>query len=392
MNDLPSADSLFEHASCGLILVEPHGLIRKVNATFCEWIGRPASELVGHKRIQELFSIGGRLFHQTHWAPLMQVQGSVAEVQLDVIHQGGHTIPMLFNAVRRKHGDVLFDEISVFVATDRKAYENELRIARHAAETSLGERLRAEQLLIEVNKQLSNNDRQKDYFIATLAHELRNPLSPIGMAASMIQHSSTEPKIARFAATIDRQIKHLARLVDDLLEVSRMTTGKINLLQKHTTLNAVLNVALDIAHPMFAEKKQRFQINRSDEDIPLFCDASRISQVIGNILVNASKYTDQDGSIFLSITATGKDLTIEVQDNGIGIDQDKLHLIFDLFNQVDARAARSGGGMGIGLALVKNLSELHNGTVDVASQVGVGSTFKITLPIISSDQKAIVER
>jgi signal transduction histidine kinase len=385
MNDLPSADSLFEHASCGLILVDRVGLILKVNATFCEWVGRPSSTLVNCKRIQDLFTIGGRLFHQTHWGPLMQVQGSVSEVQLDVVHQNAHTIPMLFNAIRRSHGDVVFDEISAFVATDRKAYEGELRIARQSAEQSLGERLRAEKLLTELNKKLSDNDRQKDYFIATLAHELRNPLYPINMAASLIQQDNTEPRTARLAATIDRQVKHLARLVDDLLDVSRMTTGEINLLQKHSSLNAVLDVALDIARPMFAKKKQLFEVSRTDDDISLFCDASRISQVIGNVLINASKYTDLDGSIFLKIRDEGKNLIIEIQDNGIGIDQDKLPMIFDLFNQVDARAERSGGGMGIGLALVKKLTELHNGTVEVKSQVGVGTVFRIVLPIVLSE-------
>jgi signal transduction histidine kinase len=328
--------------------------------------------------------MGGRLFHQTHWGPLMLAQGSVSEVQLDVVHQQGHSVPMLFNAVRRLHNDVFYDEISAFVATDRKAYEGELRIARQSAERLLDERLQAEKLLTELNKKLSDNDRQKDYFIATLAHELRNPLFPISMSASLIKKSVTEPNTALLAATIDRQAKHLARLVDDLLDVSRMTTGEINLVHKNTTLNVVLDVALDIACPMFAKKRQIFKVIKNDDDVPLFCDASRIAQVLGNVLINASKYTELEGSIFLTVSNTDRDLRIEVNDNGIGIDQDKLPLIFDLFNQVDAGAERSGGGMGIGLALVKKLTELHNGTIAVASEIGVGSTFTITLPIISN--------
>ena len=130
MTFLPDAETLFQHAACGLLLCATDGTILRANATFCTWLGYAEHELVSAKKLQDLLTIGGRVFHQTHWRPLMQVQGSVAEVLLDVRQCQGDKLPMLFNAVRRKHGEVQYDEIAVFVATDRRKYEQHLQLAR----------------------------------------------------------------------------------------------------------------------------------------------------------------------------------------------------------------------------------------------------------------------
>jgi sigma-B regulation protein RsbU (phosphoserine phosphatase) len=126
----PSAELLWDDAACGLLVTSANGLILKVNNTFCNWLGFQRTELVGNQHLQGLLSISGRIFHQTHWAPLLQIQGSVAEVKLDVLHAEGHSIPMMLNAVRRQHGDAVFHEVAVFVAEDRHRYESE--ILRHA--------------------------------------------------------------------------------------------------------------------------------------------------------------------------------------------------------------------------------------------------------------------
>lgn len=382
MTILPGTENLFDYAACGLLLVDSQGVIRKVNATFCGWTGHDAGDLVDKKRFQDLFSMGGRVYLQTHWMPLMAMQSRIAELQLDVRHVEGNSVPMLFNAHRRLHDGLFFDEIAAFVVADRKAYEVELRSARRQAEILLEEKRLVEEQLRHLNQQLSDNDRQKDLFIATLAHELRNPLTPIALASSMIRKVISDASIERFATIIDRQTRHLGRLVDDALEISRISTGEINLLKTHTTLDAVIDLALDMALPQFTRQQQHFDILRNDDKVLLYCDETRIAQLLGNVLVNASKYTDAEGSIELEVLVDAALLTLRVKDNGIGIEAEKLPHIFDLFNQVDGKARRSDGGMGIGLALVRKIAELHGGSVAVQSTFGSGSVFTIELPVL----------
>ncbi|MEH6712709.1 MAG: PAS domain-containing protein [Paraglaciecola polaris] len=137
MNNIPDLSSSFDCAPCGLVTTEVNGTICRVNTTFCNWLGFTPSELINNKRIQDLFTIGGRFFHHTHWAPLLQLQGSVSEVQMDLVTSDGKTLPMLINVSRQKHGDSQFDQLAFFVATERKNYERELISARKSVEESL---------------------------------------------------------------------------------------------------------------------------------------------------------------------------------------------------------------------------------------------------------------
>ncbi|HVL56976.1 MAG TPA: PAS domain-containing protein, partial [Burkholderiaceae bacterium] len=141
------AQALYEHAACGLLLARTDGTILQANATFCGWLGYRADELVAKRRVQDLLTIGGRVFHQTHWAPLLQMQGSVAELKLDLIHRDGHTVPALINALRRRHGDTPCDELAVFIVSDRHKYERELLLARRNAETALASQRESQRAL-----------------------------------------------------------------------------------------------------------------------------------------------------------------------------------------------------------------------------------------------------
>jgi PAS domain S-box-containing protein len=382
----PSFEALFQNASCGLLVTTEDGHIRIVNATFCIWSGYSAAELVAQRRIQDLFTMGGRIFHQTHWAPLLRMQGSVSEVQLDIYHRNGQVIPIMLNGVRRQHGDTVFHELSVFFARDRKLYERELLNARKTAEALLEEKKQTAQELQRLNKELADTVSQKDVFLAMLAHELRNPINPIGMAAAMIKMKSREPEVARYCMTIERQIKQLSRLVEDLLDVSRISTGTIALKMERVSLGEVLQVAMDAAQPLFNERGQSFVTGEYDSEATLHCDAARVSQIIGNLLVNASKYTEDGGVIQLSATCNNNELSVIVADNGIGIPADKLEAIFGLFNQVERETERARHGMGIGLALVRDLCRLHGGSVQARSEgAHKGSHFEITLPIVVTD-------
>ncbi len=151
---LPDPQTLYEHAACGLLLTDADGTIRRANATFCNWIGRPAKELIGSRRLQDMLTIGGRIFHETHWAPLLQMQSAVAEIKLDLQHRDGRTVPMLMNAVRRKHGDTVFVEVAVMVAVDRDKYERELLLARRQAEKLLDEAHQTQRAMILLQARL----------------------------------------------------------------------------------------------------------------------------------------------------------------------------------------------------------------------------------------------
>jgi signal transduction histidine kinase/ActR/RegA family two-component response regulator len=229
---------------------------------------------------------------------------------------------------------------------------------------------------------LREADRRKDEFLATLAHELRNPLAPIRNAAELLRlHAADERQRERAREIISRQVKRMALLLDDLLDVSRITRQHLVLKKEHVSLAAVVSTAIETARPLIDTKQHSLQVSLPPEPIELEADPLRLSQAISNLLNNAAKYTDPHGLIRLSAELTAGELRIAVSDSGIGIDPKVLPTIFQMFTQVDSPIDRTEGGLGIGLALVRGLVELHGGTVDaVSAGAGQGSTFSIRLP------------
>ena len=237
---------------------------------------------------------------------------------------------------------------------------------------------------------LREADQRKDVFLATLAHELRNPLSPIRNAAQMLASPKLETEQLQWArSVIQRQVKHMALLLDDLLDVARITQGKLELKRQHLALNSVVDSAVEAARPLLDRKRHRFTVALPSEPITLHADPLRLSQVLSNLLTNAAKYTDAGGHIGLSARVEGRGLCVSVKDNGIGIPAESLNGIFAMFSQVEGAAARSEGGLGIGLALVNGLVELHGGSVEAKSAgLGHGSEFIVRLPLARSDSAA----
>jgi PAS domain S-box-containing protein len=235
-------------------------------------------------------------------------------------------------------------------------------------------------------------DRRKDVFLATLAHELRNPLAPIRNAAQMLGSQKLGPEQLQWAqSVIQRQVKHMAWLLDDLLDVARITQGKLGLKKQHITLNGAVDSAVEAARPLLDRKSHRFAVTLPSEPVTLVADPLRLSQVLSNLLTNAAKYTDAGGLIALSGRIEGGILVLSVKDNGIGIPAESLNGIFSMFSQVEGAAARSEGGLGIGLALVRGLIELHGGTVEAKSEgLGRGSEFVVKLPIETPDSAAMI--
>jgi signal transduction histidine kinase/ActR/RegA family two-component response regulator len=258
----------------------------------------------------------------------------------------------------------LEDAVAVWFAdiTDRKAREHELQQA----------------------------DRRKDEFIATLAHELRNPLAPIRQAALIASdEKATEAQKRWSYSVIERQVQHLSLLLEDLLDVSRITRGTLQLRKEPTDLQSIVSGAIETARPLIDSRGHRFVLDLPAEKIELDADRLRLAQVFSNLLNNAAKYTNPGGSIRLSAERVGRELVVKVEDDGIGIAPEELPHIFEMFSQVRSVKERSEGGLGIGLALTKGFVELHGGSIEVSSAgPNRGATFTVRLPIASAPAPA----
>ncbi|MBD8531708.1 MULTISPECIES: PAS domain S-box protein [unclassified Massilia] len=228
---------------------------------------------------------------------------------------------------------------------------------------------------------LKEQDRRKDEFLAMLAHELRNPLAPISAAAELLKiGSASEERVRRSSEVICRQVKHLTSLVDDLLDISRVTRGLIQLENVAVDVNATIGSAVEQARPLIAARDHALTVRQAPPGSTVAGDPNRLVQVLANLLNNAAKYTPRGGRILLAAECDGTHVHIRVQDNGIGIDRHLLPQVFDLFTQAERTPDRSQGGLGIGLALVKNVVGLHGGTVTAHSDgPGTGSTFTVSL-------------
>ena len=252
----------------------------------------------------------------------------------------------------------------------------EMERANLALQGEVAERARAEQALKEA-------DRHKDEFLAMLAHELRNPLAPIRNAVHLMKLKPLgDPQLQLSRDIIERQLIQLSRLVDDLLDVSRITRGKINLARRRVELSELVARAVETVAPTIDSRGHALEVEIPNRALMIYGDPMRLTQALGNVLANAAKYTDNGGQITLRARRRRRDIEITIGDTGIGIDPEVLPCIFDLFTQLDRRTGRHQGGLGIGLALVRQLVEMHGGTVSASSEgPGKGSEFLIRLPL-----------
>jgi PAS domain S-box-containing protein len=282
-------------------------------------------------------------------------------------------------------------ELLGMISTHWKAHhtpsERDLRLldilARQAAD--LIERKKAEDALKQSKVALTEADRRKDEFLATLAHELRNPLAPIRNGLHIMRTEPPGEKLEKLRDMMDRQVTHLVRLIDDLLDVSRVSQGKIDLRKQRIRLQDAVAAAAEASQPLIEDSRHKLTLYLPPQPIWLDADLTRIAQVIGNLLNNAAKYTPEGGRITLSARIENGHAVLSVADTGVGIPADMLPKVFDMFTQVDRNLERSQGGLGIGLALVKQLVEMHGGQIQVTSAgVDKGSVFTVRLPLAAA--------
>ena len=324
--------------------------------------------------------------------------GSVAatrkpSVATDIQHSGEPSVQLLKSMGFQAYicnplmaADRLLGTLS-FASQSRQSYEKDelefLQTVCHYVAYAY-ERLR-------LIRQLREEDEKKDEFLATLAHELRNPLAPIRNAAAVFRlKGPVDSDLEHARDVIDRQVQQMTRLVDDLLDISRITRGKIVLQKEPVSLVHAITSAIEASRPLIDQGEHELTVNLPAEPLSVLGDSCRLAQVFGNLLTNAAKYTDRSGRIVLKIFAEGSDAVISVSDSGIGIAPDYLPRIFDMFSQVDSALERTQGGLGIGLALVKRLVEMHGGHVEAHSAgLQQGSEFIVRLPLLQTNGKRI---
>ena len=244
-------------------------------------------------------------------------------------------------------------------------------------------RIRNEEHLRILHDELRKADQAKNDFLATLAHELRNPLAPIRSLVYVLEHSDAPMQELPNALTvIDRQLSQMTRLIDDLMDVSRISKGKFALRKETIDLRQAIEAAVETSAPLMATYHHRFTAEMPAEPITLVADATRLTQAIGNLLNNAAKYTNTGGEIALKAWSEGDTAVVTVTDNGVGIPEPMIEHIFDMFVQVDGNTTRGLGGLGVGLHLASRLAEMHGGTLTATSDgPGKGSTFRLALPM-----------
>jgi signal transduction histidine kinase/ActR/RegA family two-component response regulator len=255
-----------------------------------------------------------------------------------------------------------------------------------------GKLIGAVNILVDISERkriedaLQKADRRKDEFLATLAHELRNPLAPLKTSLELLRrHGGEDPVVSEAHNVMERQVSQLVRLVDDLMQVSRITRGKVELKREYCDVRQIVMTAVETSKPTIEAAKHSLETILPDEPVILYADPLRLGQVISNLLNNAAKYTDAGGQIVLAVHIVNSRVEIRVRDNGVGIPRDMLSHVFEMFAQVDRTLRRSQGGLGIGLTLARTLIQLHGGTIEARSEgVGRGSEFVVSLPLAKS--------
>jgi sigma-B regulation protein RsbU (phosphoserine phosphatase) len=366
---VPSESDLFDEAPCGLLVTALNGTILKVNSTFCTWVGMPREDLVGAKRLQDLFTMGGRIFHQTHWVPTLQMQGSLAEVKFDVRHRDGRTMPMLLNARRRKRAEGDFDEIAVFVAEDRNRYERELMNARKKADTLLAAELDAQSLL---------RDRAlfAEQMVGIVSHDLRNPLSAILMGVQLLARTESE-RSARVLGHVRNSAERAQRLIEELLDFTQARVGSglsVNL--QPIDLHQVVEHTLDEIALAFPGREIS---HVKHGEAQCTGDADRLAQLVGNLASNAATYGSAGTPIVVRSGIDDGVASVEVHNEGAPIPPEILATVFQpmVRGVTGSNTVRS---VGLGLFIVKEIAKAHGGEMAASSTAAQGTIFTLRFP------------
>jgi PAS domain S-box-containing protein len=372
--------ALFEQATLFAGILDLQGTVVEANRLSWEGCGYSRDQVIGMRFWEGPWwapssDISSRVRHATEQALL----GQSARAELPYFLASGEQrmVDVFIQPIRDEAGNVVLLAPSGIDITDRKRAEEAQR------ETEARLRALADNMS-RLTVELENVNRRKDEFLATLSHELRTPLAAIRNAQAVLNGAHRDPAIAeRALGTMNRQIAQMTRLLDDLLDVSRITHDSLQLRLARVELATVLNHALEACRPLYEHSGLSLRVEMPDAPVYVLADAARLAQVFGNLLTNAAKYTPPNGHVSVTTEREGDQVAVVVTDTGVGIPPDMLSRVFELFTQVDGQFERAQGGLGIGLSLVKRLVEMHGGTVTAHSDGrGTGSRFVVRLPVL----------
>ncbi len=368
--------------ACGLVLTDPDGLIRRANHAFCAWLGYEREQLVGKLRLQDLLTIGGKIFHQTHWLPLLKMQGSIAEVKLDLVHRDGRASPVVINAVSREHSGVAYHEVAVFVAEDRHRYERELMVARKRAEELLATHLASQEALAlaDARLRIAAEDRARfaEQMIGIVSHDLRNPLTAIKMGMNILgTEELPAAKRNRIAGHIDASVDRARRLVDDLLDFTQAKIGAgLSVSLRQVDLHEI--VADAVSELRLAFPGRTFvHVQHGDGDAQ--ADADRIAQLLGNLAANAVAYGAVDTPVTVTSRTGAGTFSLDVHNAGTPIPAEMLPVIFEPMTRGTV-AGTSLRSVGLGLFIVREIVHAHGGQIAATSSSSEGTSFLATFP------------
>ncbi len=395
------AGDLLDHAPCGFISFSDDGSIGYINATLLDRLGYAWDEL-GGKHIETIFAVGSRIFYQTHFFPLIKLNGRAQEVFILLRAKDGDSVGMLCNASRREK-DGLIDCVFMEVQ-ERRKFEDALLEARHVAERAalqleeqqLELEIQHQQLLEQSNElQTLNEDLEKQRaaadeanhaksnFLAVMSHELRTPLNAIGGYVQLLEmgvHGPVSPPQLETLARIDRSQRHLLRLINDVLNLARIEAGRVDYKVERVAIPGVVNSVMPMVEPQISRKTLKYS-STIPEDLSASGDIEKIQQILLNLLTNAIKFTPANGGVRIEAgNRSESEVFVRVIDTGVGIPEDMLERVFEPFTQVDATHSRSGEGTGLGLAISRDLARGMKGNLVAGSTVGEGSIFELTLP------------
>ncbi|WP_095181547.1 PAS domain-containing sensor histidine kinase [Pseudomonas sp. Irchel 3F6] len=382
---IPDPQSLFENAPCGLVVTREDGSILRANKIFCTWIGWGKTDLEG-RRFQDLLTMDGRVFHQIHWSPLIQMQGSLAEVKLELQHRDRTTISMLLNGVRHQHESGVVYHLALFCTADRDKYERELLEARHLAEKLLATKVAADAALsraqAQLNKAYEKAQRRAlfaEQMVAIVSHDLKNPLTAIKMAAEILARKMPSGKEKQMLSHISSSTDRAHRMITDLLDFALARVGLgISVSRSAVDFHSVVAQSIPELKMTFPDVSLKHQsVGQGNVEL----DADRIQQIIGNLVANSAAYGDHKKPITVVSSLDVDRVSISVHNFGPAIPESALPKLFEPMT----RGSNHDGhhrSVGLGLFIVREIAKAHGGDISMHSTADEGTTFTVSFPLV----------
>lgn len=361
---------VLDQAPCGLAQTDTQGLLRRANLTFCQWLGYAPGDLVGQRKLQDLLTTGCGIFHQTHSLPLLQQQGSVSEVRVQMLRKDGQMLPMLLNVRRHAQQGEMVDDYALFVAQDRDRYEKELEQARTKLEAMVAH-------ANELQAQASDRAMFAEEMVGIVSHDLRNPIMAILMSAELLDKSNVSPSQSAVLARILRAGDRASRLIANLLDLTQVRLGSGLLVSPALMdLHDTVAGAVQESSQVYPDRMLR---HVQQGPSPCIADADRLAQLVGNLVSNAMAYGEPGAAVVVTSARQAGGFSVSVHNRGSPIPADIMDKLFERMMR-GCDQVNTGRSVGLGLFIVNEIAKAHSGKVSVASTLEAGTTFTVKIP------------